>query len=275
MLAFWLITGLASAVAAVAVLAFAARSASGRAAAPPQEAAARQFAELDALRDRGLLDEENWRIARAEAARRLLKDPAPLAAPRPPAPAHRIWVLAGLAATAALAVGLYLVTGSPGASDQPYAGRVDAWADNLEGLDPPRLAAVAERVAEGRPDDPQAWIFVGRARFEAGDGLGAASAFRRALERDPEAAQIWTWLGESLTAAQDGVVGADAEAAFRQALERDPRQGAARYYLGRLAMERGDLAAAREHWGALLNLLPADDPRRAELQQALDAAAAQ
>lgn len=273
MLAFWLITGLIAALAAVIVLAFAARQASARGRAPAQEAAARQFDELDALRERGLLDEENWRIARAEAARRLLKDAAPPVAPQPPVSAHRLWVLAGVAATAALAIGLYFVTGTPGAADQPYAARVDAWAENLDGLDPPRLAAVAERVAEGRPDDPQAWVFVGRARFEAGDALGAASAFRRALERNPDAAQIWTWLGESLTAAQDGTVGADAEAAFRQAISRDPEQGAARYYLGRLAIERGDITSAREHWGILLELLPAGDPRRGELERALEAAA--
>lgn len=275
MLAFWLITGLIAAVAAVTVLAFAARAAAASGRPPAQEAAARQFDELDALRDRGLLEEENWRVARAEAARRLLKETVPPVGPRAAAPAHRLWVLAGVAATAALAIGLYLVTGAPGAADQPYADRVDAWSENLEGLDPPRLAAVAERVAEGRPDDLQAWVFVGRARFEAGDALGAASAFRKALEQDADAAQVWAWLGESLTAAQGGVVGADAEAAFRRALERDPEQGAARYYLGRAALERGELAAAREHWGALLALLPANDPRRRELEQVLDAAAAQ
>lgn len=76
MLAFWLITGLIAALAAIIVLAFAARQAAARGRAPAQEAAARQFDELDALRERGLLDEENWRIARAEAARRLLKDAA-------------------------------------------------------------------------------------------------------------------------------------------------------------------------------------------------------
>lgn len=273
MIAFWLIAGLAAAVSGILVLAFAARA---RGAAPDieREATARQFAELAALRDRGLLDEPNWAAARAEAARRLLARAGPPAEAVVARPADRLWTLGGILLTAAAALGVYLATGSPGAPDQPYAARVEAWSENLEQLDPQQLAAVAEQVARERSGEPQAWIFLGRARFEAGDGLGSASAFRRALALDAEDPQIWAWLGEALTRAQDGVVGLDAQAAFDQALARDPSQRTARYYLGRLALEQGDRAGALRLWGPLLEAFPADDPRRIELEQSLSGSAA-
>ena len=274
MIAFWLIAGLAAAVSGILVLAFAARARGG---APDVErdAAARQLAELDALRERGLLDETNWFAARAEAARRLLARARPESEVAATArPADRLWTLAGILLTAGAALGVYLATGSPGAPDQPYAARVEAWSENLEQLDPQQLAAVAEQVARERSGEPQAWVFLGRARFEAGDGLGSASAFRRALALDADDPQVWAWLGEALTRAQDGVVGRDAQAAFDQALARDPGQRTARYYLGRLALEQGDRAEALRLWGPLIEAFPADDPRRIELEQSLTGSAA-
>ena len=56
---------------------------------------------------------------------------------------------------------------------------------------------------------------LGAARFAADDPLGAASAFRRLIEREPENAQAWARLGESLVRANDDQIGADAEAVVR------------------------------------------------------------
>lgn len=232
----------------------------------------RQIAELDALHQRGLMDDDSWRAARAEAGRRLLAA-TPDAGARPVDPAQGRWVLAGLALTATAALGVYWITGAPGMADQAYERRVDQWAGALETLDGPRLAAVAERVARDNPQDREAQVFLGRARFEAGDPIGAATAFRRALTIDPDDPVSWSRLGEALTAAQQGVVGADAEAAFREAARRDPDGLAARYFLGRAALARGEAAQARALWEPLLTELPPGDPRRAQVQADLAAAA--
>ena len=109
-------------------------------------------------------------------------------------------------------------------------------------------AAVAER-----PTDPEAQAMLGAARFTAGDPLGAASAFRRVVILQPDNAQAWARLGESLVRAAKGTVGGDAEAAFLEAIRLDPQQGGARYYLGELALQRGDLVFFPGHVGIMMD----------------------
>ena len=172
-------------------------------------------------------------------------------------------------AAGAASLGLYVVFGAPGMKDQAYETRVREWASTPEALEPAQVAAVLGQVVKDRPDDRLALTMLGAARFEAGDPIGAASAFRRALAIQPDDAQSWARLGESLVRANQGTVGADAEAAFTQALNRDPDQLGARYFLGEAALKRGDKAGAAAVWGPLIAALEPNDPRRAELQQRL------
>ena len=262
MTAFWIMTALLTALAGLLALAGARRGAD----ADEAISAAAELAELDRLKARGLLDEAGWTAARAEAGRRILisdREAAPVRA----GPRDRFWVLAGMALTAAATLGLYALVGAPGLPDQAYERRVDQWTTELETLQPPQLAAVAARVVRERPDDHQALTMLGAARFEAGDPIGAASAFRRALTLQPDDAQSWARLGESLTRANGGEVGGDAEAAFAQALRRDPGQLGARYFLGEAALARGEAAMVRAMWGPLIAALDPADPRRADLQR--------
>ncbi|MFC5373144.1 c-type cytochrome biogenesis protein CcmI [Brevundimonas faecalis] len=266
---FWIMTGLATALAGLLVLAGARRGVEAEAGVD-RDAAGRELAELDRLKARGLLDEAGWTAARAEAGRRLLaarRDArAPLAGPK-----DRVWVLAGIGATAIVSLGLYWFAGAPGMADQAYETRVRDWASSPDTLEPAQAAAVIGRIVKDRPDDHRALTLLGAARFEAGDPLGAASAFRRALAIRPDDAQSWARLGESLVRAADGQVNGDAEAAFRQALKIDPGQLGARYFLGEAALKRGDRAAAAEAWEPLIAALDPTDPRRADLRQRLQA----
>lgn len=268
MIAFWIMTGLAAAGAALLVLT-GARSGADPTPATQAQIGARELAELDRLKARGLLDEAAHAAARAEAARRLLAGqsgttPAPQTGRR-----DRLWVLSGIAAATAAALGLYILTGSPGLPDQAYQRRVDDWSTRLETLQPAQLAAVAARAAQDRPNDPQALAMLGAARFAADDPLGAASAFRRLIEREPENAQAWARLGESLVRANDDQIGADAEAAFRQAVKHDPDQLGARFFLGEAALRRGDAATTRAMWTPLIAALDPADPRRKDLERRL------
>jgi cytochrome c-type biogenesis protein CcmH len=262
MTTFWIMTALLTALAGLCALAGARRGVDG----DETISAAAELAELDRLKARGLLDEAGWTAARAEAGRRILVSDRETLPARPGA-RDRFWVLGGLAATAAAALGLYSVVGAPGLADQAYERRVDQWITELETLQPPQVAAVAARVVQGRPNDHEALTMLGAARFEAGDPIGAASAFRRALTLQPDDAQSWSRLGESLTRANGGVVGGDAEAAFAQALRRDPGQLGARYFLGEAALARNEAAMVRAMWGPLIAALDPADPRRVDLQR--------
>lgn len=270
MTVFWIMTALATALMGLVVLAGARRGADADAMVD-RDAGARELAELDRLKARGQLDEAGWTAARAEAGRRLLA--ARRAARAPAAGARdRLWVLGGVMAAAALTLGLYLAVGAPGSPDQAYDTRVRQWAESPEQLEPAQAAAVIGRIVKDRPDDHRALTLLGAARFEAGDPIGAASAFRRALAIRPDDAQSWARLGESLVRANEGAVGADAEAAFVEALKRDPDQLGARYFLGEAALRRGDRAGAASLWTPLIAALEPNDPRRADLQARLGAA---
>ncbi|MBX3477486.1 MAG: c-type cytochrome biogenesis protein CcmI [Brevundimonas sp.] len=257
---FWILTGLATALAALLMLAGARRGAGPGVEVEPGRD---ELAALDRLRARGLLDPAAWAAARAEAGRRIL-NAAPGRAPAPH-PLDGRWILAAAGATALAALGLYAATGAPGLPDQPFARRVEAWAAQPQTLDPAQLAAVVERAVRDRPDDPEALRMLGAARFEAGDPVGAASAFRRVLTLSPDDPQSWARLGESLVRANQGAVGGDAEAAFSEALKRDPDQLGARYFLGEAALSRGEAARVRDLWGPLIAALDPADPRRSDL----------
>ena len=82
-----------------------------------------------------------------------------------------------------------------------------------------RAAAAARRLTAWRPEDVEAWTYLGLALLQAGDAEAAAEAFRRSSELAPEAAEGPNNLGSALQA-QGDLRGA--EAAFREAIEREP-----------------------------------------------------
>lgn len=270
---FWIMTALVACLAAVLVLA-AARRGADAGADVGSAAAAQELAELDRLKARGLLDEREWTAARAEASRRILTTAPDAALAAGGGGRERLWVAGGIAVTVLGALGLYFVVASPGLPDQGFERRVDEWASRPETLEAPQLAAVVGRVVREHPDDYQALVMLGMARFEANDPLAAASAFRRALRVNPDDAQTWLRLGESLVRVTDGVVGAEAEAAFHEALKRDPDQLGARYFLGEAALARGDAGQVREMWLPLIAILTPGDPFRDDLQRRLPPAGA-
>lgn len=269
---FWILTAALTALAALLVLTGARRGAGHISGMSETEtdrlSGARELAELDRMKARGLLDEAGWKSARAEAGRRILAARRAEGALSVGA-RDGLWVLVGVGATAAVALALYFGIGRPGMLDQPYQKRVAEWAAKPEALEPAQVAAVMNAVVREKPDDVMALSMLGAARFEAGDAVGAASAFRRALAIAPDNAQNWARLGESLVRASEGRIGADAEAAFREAVKRDANQWGARYFLGEAALARGDVAEGERMWGPILRVLEPNDPRRPELEQLL------
>lgn len=261
--------GLLAAAAAGFILRRAA--AAGEIAADPTAAVyRRQLAEIDELAAGGHLAEAERRGVHAEAARRLL-DAADAAGPAwSGAVGSGRGVLLAVLAAAALALGLYVTVGQPGRGDQPFARRLAAWraADPAE-LSPSQVAAVLQRLTRERPDDAEAFRFLALARGASDDLAGAVRALQSATKLAPARADLWELLGEAQVAAARGELTPEAEHAFGEAVRRDPHAFAARFHLSRARIAEGDRAGGVADWRALLAEMPADDPRRASLQQAI------
>ena len=271
MIAFWVMAGVLSAVAALLVLARAARAAS---LAEPVEATPilyrRQLAEIGDLADRGLLGEAERKSAEAEAARRMLAAADQPAEPWTAESPSRAPVLLAAIAAPALALGLYLGLGSPGMPDQPFARRLTHWlAENPASLTPPEMAAVLGKLTKERPNDPEGFRYLALAEGAAQNPAGAVRALRRAVKIAPERADLWEMLGEALIMQSGGEVTTDARAAFAEDLKRDPKAITARFHLARARIEAGDKQAGLAEWRALAADMPADDPRQGALKSAI------
>jgi len=270
MIAFWIAAALLSAATAGLIVHRGARAARSGALTADNPSAAvyrQQLAELDDLAARGLLAEGERRSARAEAARRLLGS-VDEAAPALSATSGRVLIAVLAGAAPLLALGLYLIVGSPERPDQPFARRVDAWqAADPGSLDPERMSAVLQRVVARRPGDAEALYYLSRAQQAAGDVFSAERSLKKALALQPAQASYWTVLGDILVAESKGDVSSDAQTAYRRAHALDPSALGPRYYLAKARIAGGDITGGLADWRALAGDLAADDARKPVLLQ--------
>lgn len=268
MLLFWVVAGFLAA-AAVGLILLRAAGAAALLADPSAAVYRRQLSELDDLAERGLIAENERASAYAEAARRLLAATDTPAEPWVQGGA-RVTILAVAAAAPALALGLYLLLGAPGAPDQPYASRLAAWrAADLASLRAPEIAAVLRQVTSERPTEVEGFRLLGLAEGAARNPAGAVRALRRGVALDPQRADLWQLLGEALVFEGAGKVGVEAQAAFREAVQRDSANVPARFYLAQAAAEAGRTAEAKRALESLIADMPQEDSRRADVQSAL------
>ena len=272
-LLFWIAAGGLASLAAYLVMRFAraAEVTSETSADPARAVYQRQLDEIDDLAAGGLLPEAERGAARAEAGRRLLSSKAAPDENASPLTRRIVFVVAGGAAL--IALGLYLVFGSPGTLDQSYRSRIQAWRrSDAAALRPDEIAAVLNDTLKHRPNDVRLLTLLGNVDRAANDPVGAATVLTRAARLDPTNADIRVSLGDALEASAGGKPSPDAEAAFRAALAIDPKNAAARYFLGGALASRGQGAEAAALWRSLSADLPATDPRKAGLLALADRA---
>ncbi len=87
------------------------------------------------------------------------------------------------------------------------------------------------------PDRGPAWLVYGKALRQAGDGLAAERALRRAVQLDPGSVAARTELGSALFAQTKY---ADAEASYREALRINPKLAEAWFNLGLCLINQRD-----------------------------------
>jgi len=255
---FWLLAALLTLAATLAILVPISRS--GRpnvVTEPPDVAIYRdQLAELDADRDRGLIDEASAAEARGEIGRRLI---GAAKMPRPHGPrrsgASRWLAFASVLFVPLVSWGLYGEIGSPLLPAEPFAARLERrpTQDSIQ-----ELLARAENHLETHPDDGRGWDVLAPVYLRIGAFEKAVAAYRNAIRLLGSTAQRQTGLGEAITAEAGGNITPDAVAAFTEAAKLDGSAIDPRFFLASGLAQQGKLDDAEAAFKAIEPLAAKD-----------------
>jgi cytochrome c-type biogenesis protein CcmH len=216
-----------------------------------------QFAEIERDRARNLIDEAEAKFAGVEVGRRLLAAAEKMADFSQDSTARRAVALMALAGIPAVALGLYLLLGSPDLSGAPLSSRLAAAPENQD------IALLVRRVESHlaeQPDDGSGWEILAPIYLRMGRTNEAVKARANALRLLGSNAEREVDLGEALVAEANGVVSVDARAAFERASALDARHPKARFFLGLAAEQDGRLKDAKTIWQGLVNDAPEGAP---------------
>ena len=170
-----------------------------------------------------------------------------------------------------LALGLYIVYGSPRLPDQPLAARLqDPSSDqNLEALVARVEARLREHPEEGEGWDVIAPVYMGWQRY-----ADAADAYAQAIRLLGESAKRLSGQGQALVLANNGVVTEEARRALERAVALDQTLLEPRILLAIAKEQDGQFQAAIEDWRALLDKAPKDAPWREMVEKKIATAEA-
>ncbi len=219
-----------------------------------------QLDEIDRDRERGVIRGDEAEAARTEIARRLIRagsaedgKDANAAGEAP----RRIAALAAVIAMPVLALGLYLLVGSPTIPDAPLAARLAAPPDQQ---DMAVLIARVEAHLAGNPDDAQGWQVLAPVYVRLGRNDDAVRAYSNLVRLLGSNADTEGDLGEAIVRANQGMVTAEAHAAFERAAKADPSAVRPRFYLALGLAQEGNTVEAANQMRALIAGAPPDAP---------------
>ncbi len=221
-----------------------------------------QLVEIESDRARGLIGEAEAEAARIEIARRLLRADSKERGSGHSARSSGARLAATFVVALALpvlALGVYLVYGSPRLPDQPLAARLE---DPASDRDLQVLVARAEARLREHPEEGEGWevlapVYLGWRRHS-----DAAQAYSEAIRLLGPSAKRLSGQGQALVLANNGVVTEEARKALDHALELDQTLVEPRILLTIAKEQDGQFAAAIEDWKALLAKQQGDAPWR-------------
>lgn len=236
-----------------------------------------QLAEIDADRDRGLIDEAEAQSARTELARRLIQhsegqgaagSEQPLRVSGP-SPAHIAYVSA--VAIPILTIAIYLSLGSPWMPGMPQSARLQT-APGHASIN--ELVAKVEAQLRKTPEDGRGWdaiapVYLRLRRFD-----DAARAFAQAIRLEGESPRRLMGLAEATVLSNDGVVVEPARQAYARVLELKPGSHEARFWLALADEQEGKLEAAEAGYRSVLKDAPEDAPWKSVVEARLQGIAA-
>jgi cytochrome c-type biogenesis protein CcmH len=162
---------------------------------------------------------------------------------------------------AALALGLagYALQASPGLPGAPDSGV------GAQATDGSALIEARRRIMD-RADEPvPPYLLTADAFARRGQYQDAAGLLRSAVREHPRDAEAWLALGNALVEHGEGSLSPAALYAYRQADAAEPGSAGPVFFLGLALIRRGEVIEAHRLWSAQLAAMPADAPGRAEL----------
>ena len=196
-------------------------------------------------------------------------------------PADAPWrgELVALMGQAAEALGIEpgAVPSGPAVAEPPSGPTAEDMAAAAEMSPEERMAMIRSMVEglaarlEENPDDAEGWRRLARSYAVLGEHERALDTLRRAVDAVPDDLDTLHAYAQALT----GDVGSNAPppaavAVYERILTLEPADGAALWFVGLAAAERGDTAAARVHWERLLRLLEPGTEEHEAVRTALD-----
>jgi cytochrome c-type biogenesis protein CcmH len=216
----------------------------------PDDELQRKRAALDAAHAAGVIEAAEYASKRAA-----IEGTSTAVAPARTRP---LPALALAALLPAIAVLVYVVTGTPealtpGATTRPAAaaGADAAAAGNMDEA----IASLAARL-EAEPDDLQGWLLLGRAYKAVGRFGDARKALDRARQIAPDDFDTLVEYAEAISLErEDKLIEGEARSLLERALAGNPVHQRALWLLGIADAQAGDYAAAVGSWERLLPLL--------------------
>jgi len=229
-----------------------------------------QLAEIERDVARKLIAAPEAAAAKAEAARRLLRETAATSMPagdsEPALRRRRAASALAISCVPLLALLIYGAYGSPTVPDQPLAARLS----DKTGQDFALALARIEAHLAANPTDGKGWNVVAPVYLRQGRFDDAAKAFAQAIRLDGATTERLAGQAEAQVLAAGGVVTTAARESLTEALKLDPANPRARFFLAIALEQDGQVPAAIAALKALLADAPANAPWTATVQARLD-----
>ena len=206
--------------------------------------------------------------ALADLVARARTDLAP--AERPvTAGARRPWAAAAAAAIAvpALAFGMYLVVGTPEATEPARVGHEGGQLTDAQIV--AMVDTLARKVRE-RPDDVRGWTLLARSLSTMGRFDEAVAAYEHLAQIAPDDPQVLADYADALGMHQGRSLAGRPYEIVKRALELDPRHPKALALAGTAAFDAGDYPGAARYWSTLAGEMPEGSEDRGRVEAMLD-----
>lgn len=231
-----------------------------------------RLAEIDRDVGAGHINAIEADAARAEAARRLLRESRVASAGL--ADGESEYALRRRRAASAIALsGIPLMTlaiyGALGSPDKPSLPVAERRAQPVEQGSPADLVARMERHLVANPDDGSGWELLAPVYLRLGRAGDSVKAWANVLRLRGETPARLAGYGEALVASSQGVVEAFARELFERAAKGDGNAPMPKFYLAVARAQDGDIEGARKVFEALLHDAPADAPWRRAVEARL------